>query len=124
MSDTKRIMIVEDSLDIQNLLASILESEGYGVDRAMNGYEALEKLRSSVNPPSLVLLDLMMPIMDGYELQTHLQNDPKLSQIPIAVMTAEGDVHSKAVRIGAKAYLKKPFTDIETILETVGRFFA
>jgi two-component system response regulator MprA len=122
-SSQKRILIVEDSHDIQILLAKLLKAEGYTVECADNGALALEFLRSTDEQPELILLDLMMPDMDGYQFRREQEKHEKTAGIPIVVMTADGDVQSKAMKIGAKGFLKKPFSDIELILETVGRFF-
>lgn len=120
---TKHILIVEDSKDIQDLLARLLNSSGYKTDCANNGLEALEFLHSLKILPGLILLDLMMPEMDGYGFREAQAKIARFASIPIIVMTAHGDVQSKALKIGAKASLKKPFSDIETILDTIGRFF-
>lgn len=122
-SQKKYVFIVEDSIEIQKLLATLLESEGYRVDCAINGKKALEKLFSASELPGLILLDLMMPDMDGYEFRRQQEMSPKTAAIPVVVMTADGDVQSKSIKIGAHGFLKKPFSDVELILDTVARFF-
>lgn len=117
----KRVFIVEDSEDIGRLIKVYLESEGYEVSSALNGKEALSLLKEMPAQPAVILLDLMMPIMDGYEFRLHQTNDPKLSPIPVIVMTAGQDVQAKARKIGAKGYLKKPL-DISDLLGAVERF--
>jgi CheY-like chemotaxis protein len=119
----KHILIIEDSKDIQILLSSLLQSLGYTMTCANNGQEALELLNTSKYRPGLILLDLMMPVMDGYGFRIEQKKNPDLANIPVVVMTAGGDVQAKAVSVGASDYLKKPFTDVETILQTVDRFF-
>jgi CheY-like chemotaxis protein len=115
----KTILIVEDAADIQALLSSLLRSEGYQVECASDGREGLEKLRNSRKPFELILLDLMMAGMDGFEFCKELHKDAGLATIPVIVMTADGDIKDKANQVGAKAFLKKPFMNLELILGTV-----
>ncbi len=117
------ILIVEDCKDIQLLLARLLQNAGYSVTCASNGFEALELLQAADDTPAVILLDLMMPKMDGYQFRIEQEKDPRLASIPILAMTAYSDVQTKAMSIGAKGFLKKPFSDIETILAAVGQFF-
>lgn len=120
---TKNVFIVEDAPDIQILLARLLRFEGYVVSCANDGREALKSLRQADHLPGLILLDLMMPGMDGYEFRSEQERDARLAPIPIVVMTADGDVQVKAMKVGAKGYLKKPFSSLDLILATVDRFF-
>jgi two-component system response regulator MprA len=117
-----QVLIVEDAIDIQMLLGRVLESAGFSVSTASNGREALELLQSSDTTPELIILDLMMPELDGYQFRKEQEKDPRLIEIPVVVMTAWADIESKAIQIGAKGYLKKPFVDIDTILSTVEKF--
>jgi CheY-like chemotaxis protein len=117
-----QVLIVEDAIDIQMLLGRVLESAGFSVSTASNGREALELLQSSDTTPKLIILDIMMPELDGYQFRKEQEKDSRLIEIPIVVMTAWADIESKAMQIGAKGYLKKPFVDIETILSTVEKF--
>lgn len=114
----KRILIVEDAADIRYLLKSLFEAEGFLVDQAGNGQEALDILRQSMTLPSVILLDLMMPIMDGYEFRARQDSDPRLASIPVLVMTADGDINAKKTRLRAKEFLKKP-VDINRLLSLV-----
>jgi CheY-like chemotaxis protein len=123
MSD-KRILIVEDAPEIQTLLARLLKSRGYHIDCVSNGLSALEFLHAAGELPDLILLDLMMPEMDGYQFRQRQESEEKLRDIPLVVMTAGGDIQAKAEQVGAQAYLRKPFSSIDTILDTVGRFFS
>jgi CheY-like chemotaxis protein len=117
----KHILIVDDALDIQTLLEQFFLEEGYLVSKSSNGFEALAFLRAADTLPDLILLDLMMPLMDGFEFRQMQEKDPKLVDIPIIVMTADNNVQSNSVKIGAKGFLRKPFSDLETIAETVAR---
>jgi CheY-like chemotaxis protein len=114
------VLIVEDDLDIRDTLALILRGKGYSVAGAANGEEALAYLRHAAQP-CLILLDLMMPVMDGTQFRTEQQKDPELADIPVVVVSADGAVHQKAASIGAAASLKKPI-DLDVLLDLVGRF--
>ena len=101
---TGRVLVVDDDPDILDALSEILEVEGYEVQRARNGREALQRLEHA--PPDLVLLDLMMPVMDGWEFARSL--DPG-ARPPIIVLSADRNVSAKAKEIGALGWLAKPF---------------
>jgi CheY-like chemotaxis protein len=112
---------VEDAIDIQTLMRKLFELEGYTVVCASNGKEALEKLEVLPELPHLILLDLMMPVMDGYEFREQQKQVERLSQIPIVIMTADGDIQARKGRIEAIGFLRKP-VDIDTLLMTVKRY--
>jgi CheY-like chemotaxis protein len=82
------IVLVDDDLDIREALTDVLEDRGFQVRTAPNGREALALLRSLSPPPSAILLDLMMPIMDGYGFLEEYRKDPSLAAIPVAIITA------------------------------------
>lgn len=115
----KKILIVEDDADIREVLVQVLEFEGYQVVSAENGREALDRLNIG-EPPGLILLDLMMPVMDGWRFRDAQLQDPKLAGIPVVVLSADGNLQQKASIIHAAGYLKKP-VELETLLNTVGR---
>ena len=117
---TKRVLIVEDAVDLRSLLCQLFESEGYTVAQAANGNEALAMLRAATELPQLILLDLMMPVMDGFEFRQAQAADPRLAGIPVIVMTADGDTRAKQVRAGAVDSLRKP-VEVEQLLEVVDR---
>jgi CheY-like chemotaxis protein len=83
------ILVVDDDHAIRESLSELLEDEGYHVAKATNGQEALEVL-ARVGPPCVILLDLMMPVMDGYEFMGRKTADPALASIPVVVITAAG----------------------------------
>lgn len=114
----KKILVVEDSIDFQFLLQHLFANEGYEVDCASNGKEAFDKLQSQSTLPNLILLDLMMPVMDGFEFRRLQELDPRLALIPVIIMTAHGDAqieNKKKLRV--TDYIKKPI-DMESLLET------
>ncbi len=119
----KSVLIVEDAKDILILLNALLAGEGYDVNCASNGKEALDLLRASKTLPGVILLDLSMPVMDGYLFRKEQACDARLAGIPVIVMTAASDKQSKEAIRAANAVLKKPFPDTEIILETVAGFF-
>ena len=117
----KKILIVEDDDDIQEIVKTLLMDEGYMVETAGNGQEALHQLRASVTLPALIILDLMMPVMTGYQFRQEQELDPRLAQIPVVVTTAGGNFDSKKPLIKAQAFLKKPLS-IDDLLSTIKRF--
>ncbi|WP_437939537.1 response regulator [Sorangium sp. So ce341] len=116
---TGRILVVEDDLDIRSILSQLLAFEGYEVEEAADGAEALAMLRRD-GPPALILLDLMMPIMDGWQLRAELQRDPELSSVPVVIVSADVRAEQEASRLCAAGLLKKPL-QIEPLLELVHR---
>ncbi|AFE10392.1 response regulator [Corallococcus sp. CA054B] len=101
------VLVVDDDPDILEALSEILEAEGFEIRRARNGKEALERLEP--DPPHLILLDLMMPVMDGWEFAQRMRQKPDFAGIPIIVLSADRNVGSKAKDIGAMGHLAKPF---------------
>ncbi len=110
------ILVVDDEPDIVTLLRFALEKEGYQVGEAGNGQIALERLgieppRAELPLPDLIVLDIMMPVMDGYQLNMRLQSEPRAKDIPILVLTAKGqkmrDLFEMAPNVAA--YVQKPF---------------
>jgi diguanylate cyclase (GGDEF)-like protein len=104
-----RILIVDDEPTIVDLLEEHLQSEGYETDHAYSGEEALQVLDKST--PDLVILDLMLPGMDGYEVCRLMQQDPRLNHIPVIMLTARSAVPSRVLgyQRGADDYVVKPF---------------
>ncbi|HTL12223.1 MAG TPA: response regulator [Bdellovibrionota bacterium] len=117
----KKIFIVEDDEGIREALQELLESVGYSVETAGDGREALCLLKKTPGLPSLILLDLMLPHMDGYQFRQVQGTDPRLKGIPVVITTAGGDIESKSQKVGAEGSLRKPF-DLDEVLATVARF--
>lgn len=103
-SNYKSILVVEDNIDIQESLKATLENEGYSVFTADNGREAIDRL-GEIPTPCLILLDLMMPVMNGWEFVEEINKDIMLSSIPIVVVTAIGDSKNSPKTDG---YIPKP----------------
>jgi len=106
---SKRVMVVDDEADIVELIRYNLTNEGYEVITARNGREALEK---AALLPDLIILDLMMPVMDGLETCKRLKADPKIARIPVIVLTARsGEVDEvMGLEMGADDYIRKPIS--------------
>jgi signal transduction histidine kinase len=111
----RTLLVVEDDEDIRETLVSLLSMEGFRVTGCCNGHEALTWLRVSPKP-DLILLDLRMPIMDGWQFRVAQKGDPQLASIPAIALSA--DSTPKAAAIDADAYLKKP-VDYDTLLDTI-----
>ena len=111
----QRVLIVEDEADIRDLLVFHLEREGYHVTKSKSGAEAVRLAHAS--PPDLVLLDLMLPEMDGLEVCRRLRRDPVTQAIPIVMLTARGDEVDRVLglEMGADDYVVKPFSPRELI---------
>jgi CheY-like chemotaxis protein len=115
------ILVVEDDFDIRDAVIQILTDEGYRVVGAANGQDALERLRAEPNAYGLILLDLMMPVMDGRQFRAEQERDPALAAIPVVVMSADASVQVKATSIRAADCLRKPI-QLDTLLATIARF--
>lgn len=115
-SSPYRILVVDDEPHIVQILKFTLEREGYQVFTAENGKVALDKAREV--QPHLVLLDVMMPVMDGYEVCRKMREDFKMNQIPIIMLSAKGDDRARVVGLegGANDYLVKPYSNDELLL--------
>jgi CheY-like chemotaxis protein len=118
LADT--VLIVDDDRGIRRSLHQVLGDEGFAIAEAGNGQEALARL-SQAPLPAVILLDLMMPVMDGYTLSRRLRDEPVLSQIPIIVVTAGGNCAEVKNQIAVRDCLHKPI-DLNRLLASVSRF--
>jgi chemosensory pili system protein ChpA (sensor histidine kinase/response regulator) len=111
------VMVVDDSITMRKVTSRVLERHEYEVSTAKDGVDALEKLHERV--PDLMLLDIEMPRMDGYELATHMKADPRLRDVPIIMITSRsGDKHrQRAFDIGVDRYLGKPYQEAELLVQ-------
>ncbi|MBN2612549.1 MAG: response regulator [Bacteroidales bacterium] len=116
LSEKPILLIVEDNMDVVEYLISILEDH-YMIELASNGKAGFEKASEII--PDIILTDVMMPQMDGFELLRHLKDDIRTDHIPVVVLTARGDLQSKltGLEIGADHYLVKPFSEKELFLK-------
>lgn len=116
------VLIVDDDKDIRQSLADLLEDEGYTVARAEHGQAALEFLRAQTQAPKLILLDLNMPVMTGWEFREAQLQDPSLADIPVVVISA-GTYLNRPPHIQAHAYIAKP-PDVNALFALVERYCA
>lgn len=112
------VLVVDDDRGIREAMGDLLADEGYAVGHAGNGQEAIEYLRQRSAGPCLILLDLNMPVMTGWEFRSLQMQDPQLAKIPVVVFSADRSVSQGAVALDAAAYLQKPL-DIDLLLDTV-----
>ena len=114
------VFIIEDDIDTRDMLAKFLELEGYTVQLASNGRQALESFSKGATA-CVIVLDLMMPVMDGWEFRRRQIEDAKLKNIPTIVVSAAG--RERLTQISADAYLSKP-VDMDELLQRVSQFCA
>ena len=118
----KEILVVEDDKSIRDLLSELLVNEGYKTVVASNGEEALQYLKNSAVNVKLILLDLMMPVKDGYQMSKEMQGDPSLAEIPVIIMSAAAQLAIAEKKIPSKASIKKPI-DIDTLMQAVKQWY-
>lgn len=123
MSIAKPILIVDDDEDIRSALGMVLGVEGYSTAGAIDGVDALEHLRSHADHPSLILLDLMMPRLNGVELMHEIRADPSLADIPVVIFSGDTAACRTAASLGAQCCLPKP-VDTDELLTAVDRYVA
>ena len=111
------MLIVEDDADLREMMAQLLFIEGFRAETVANGREALDYLRQG-RFPEVILLDLMMPVMDGWEFRRQQRGDPKLASLPVVVLSA---LDAPRVAEMGTAYLKKPL-DFDRLVEMVRRY--
>ena len=112
----KTILIVEDDRDIREAMTELLESEDYHIISACDGGKALSLLQDQ--KPNLILLDLMMPVKNGFEFRKEQLSNPQIADIPVIIMTADSNIDAKKANMMASDYIKKPL-EIEAALMTI-----
>ena len=118
--DAPHVLIVDDDTDILDALAELLAAHAVRVETAPSGFAALETLQR--NPlPSLVLLDIRMPGMSGWDVYTWMQRDPTTAGVPVVIISGEGQTPSEARARGVKEVLRKPI-DLDAMLRLVERY--
>lgn len=116
----RQVLLVEDDPDLLRSLAALLQEEGYHVECARHGLEALGRLRGGCRP-AVILLDLMMPIMSGWEFRDAQRQDSELARIPVVVVSGMNDSPRHAAWLEADGYVQKPIP-VQLLLETVQRY--
>jgi CheY-like chemotaxis protein len=116
------VLVIEDDADILRSIVQVLEDEGYVVRAAENGRVALAALRApGASPPCVILLDLMMPVMDGWAFRAEQLRDPTLAHIPVVLLTADGNAVEKAALMNVAGALRKP-VELLTLLDAIQPF--
>ncbi len=120
MDPRNDVLAVDDDYDVLLALQDVLEMEGYRVIPARSGREALDLLRRGLRP-ALILLDLMMPEVSGWEFRAQQLQDPALARLPVVVVSGQGLSVQEVSRLNVDGYLKKP-VDLDELLATVARY--
>lgn len=119
----KRILVVDDEPELMKLVTTRLEANGYAVSAVSNGADGVT--RAAAERPDLILLDVMMPVMDGFSVLQRLRADERTRAVPVIMLTARSETHliMKAQALGAEDYLIKPFR-AEELLALIARYLA
>jgi CheY-like chemotaxis protein len=113
------ILVVDDDDIVRSSMARLLRLTGYDVSTAIDGLDALAQLRAGP-APCLILLDLQMPVMDGFTFRVQQQLDSALANIPVVLMSAAPNLSEEAIRLGVAGFVQKP-VDVAEVMEIVGR---
>ncbi len=114
------ILLIDDDPDTREQLAEILTEHGYRVATACDGLEGFEKLKTDC-APCVILLDLMMPVMDGWQFRAKQLSEPQLAQLPVIVLSATTEIRRHAAKMKAAGFLSKPFM-LDRLLGVVQRY--
>jgi CheY-like chemotaxis protein len=114
------VLVVDDDRAIRVTVQEILSDEGYAVRAVENGREALEVLRATEALPAIILLDLRMPVMDGWSFRQQQKADPRLAAIPVLVLSADGAMATRLAELDVAGALAKPLR-LEALLSAVAR---
>lgn len=114
----RTILVVDDDASIRELIGSILKRSGFSTVGEVNGWEGMEWLRRAIQLPCLILLDLRMPVMDGWKFRQLQLEDPRLAGIPVVIITSAAEVAEDVATVKAAAFLKKPL-QVDLLTKTV-----
>jgi len=122
MEEKKKVMIVEDDTVLANALSLVLQNEGYELSLATDGEEAEKMILQEI--PDLVLLDLLLPIKNGFEVLKVIRQDPKTKDIPVVILTnfEQETSISEGKKLGAKDYIVKANVDIQEVPKIVKKY--
>jgi two-component system, chemotaxis family, chemotaxis protein CheY len=118
--ETRTVLVVDDDIDGLEAMIDVLRAAGYEAVGAVGGRQAIDYLRGAPRLPDVILLDLMMPYMDGHGFRAEQRSDARLAAIPVVVVTADGDARGKAAALEAAGGLTKPL-EMRPLLEMVDR---
>lgn len=112
-----KVLIAEDEKNIVESLSFILKREGYQVSAIFDGGEVIDSV--TANPPDIVILDVMLPQINGFEILKQLRGTPQISGLPVIVITAKGQAQDRATaaNLGADVFLSKPFSNKDIVAE-------
>ena len=116
----RQVLVIEDDEEIRESLVETLHDNGHPAVGAANGKAGLELL-ARADLPCLILLDLMMPVMDGHEFRAAQLKNPQLASVPVVVLSAHRDLDNEARKLGASAWMQKPLK-LDALLEAVKRY--
>jgi CheY-like chemotaxis protein len=116
-----RVLVVDDEPTLREVIAAYLEDSGYVVDQAENGVQALERMRTV--RPDVMVLDLLLPVMDAYELVGVMHSEPGIAAVPVVLLSAATDLPRAAQQLQSRASLAKP-VDLDVLLEVIARVAA
>jgi two-component system, chemotaxis family, chemotaxis protein CheY len=122
MSTHRTVLVVEDDQDVCDSVCDTLVDAGFAVSKASNGRLALHALEAPNALPGLVLLDLMMPVIDGAHFLREMRKDPRLSALPVVLLTADRHATTQAVALGADHGLRKPVQLVD-LIATVSKYY-
>ena len=117
MGECAHVLVVDDDPDIRGTLVDVLELRGYRATAAANGQEALAQLRRGLRP-CVILLDLMMPVMNGWEFRGEQRRDEALAALPVVILSGDATTARKAADLGVPEYLRKPL-ELAAVLDVV-----
>lgn len=117
----KTVAIIEDDVGIRDSIAEVLKEEGYRVLAANHGRDALDQLNQQSGRPCVILLDLMMPVMDGWAFRAEQKLHPSLGSVPVIIMTADANAKDKAQALGAQGHMNKP-VDLDQLLAAIQQY--
>lgn len=117
---SQSVVVVDDDVDIREALVDVLSDQGYDVCAFANGRDALEYLRAGARP-GLIVLDLMMPVMDGVQFRCEQVKDPQLKDLPVLVVSAGSDLERRVSSLGPVESMRKPL-DLPKLLAVIGRY--
>lgn len=120
-SSVKVVMLVEDDDETREALATILEEASYRVISAANGADAWRLLQSHAGPCDIILLDLMMPVMNGWDFRRKQKDSADFSSIPVLLMSAGGNIASSCADLGTSDYIAKP-VEVAELLDKIQRY--
>jgi CheY-like chemotaxis protein len=122
-ANARSVLVVEDDPDIRDAVVEILQDEGYGVSAAADGRQALDLLETLAPLPDIILLDLMMPVMNGFQFREEQLKKPELARVPVLIVTADANAMAKAEALQAAGFIQKPLK-IQPLLDTIERLLS